>query len=122
MYRVTIDREACDGVFACLTRDPRFVEDDEGLATLDPDADPAPPENSDSGAIRETDETVVGRFDDDRVDEAEQAAAACPFDAIDVSEIDTSEIDATEIDAGETDTSETDAAETDDANDGGAES
>ena len=54
MYRVIIDREACDGVFACLTRDPRFVEDDDGLATLDPTADPAPPEGSDDGAVRET--------------------------------------------------------------------
>jgi len=88
MYRVTIDRDACDGVFACLTRDPRFVEDDEGLATLDPATDPAPPADSDAGAIRETDERVVGEFDDERVEEAQQAAAACPFDAITVTEID----------------------------------
>jgi len=30
MYRITIDRDACDGVFACLVRDDRFVEDSEG--------------------------------------------------------------------------------------------
>ncbi|MEZ3117447.1 ferredoxin [Halobaculum sp. MBLA0147] len=86
-YRVTVDREACDGVFACLTRDPRFVEDDAGLATLDPDADPAPPAGSDDGEITETAERVVGEFVDHRVQEAEQAAAACPFDAIDVTEL-----------------------------------
>ncbi|TKX77495.1 ferredoxin, partial [Halorubrum sp. SD626R] len=33
-YTVTVDRDACDGVFACLVRDPRFVEDDEGLAGI----------------------------------------------------------------------------------------
>ncbi|MCG1003698.1 MULTISPECIES: ferredoxin [Halobacterium] len=88
MYRVTIDREACDGVFACLTRDPRFVEDDDGIATLDPSADPAPPEDSDDGAIEQTNETVVGTFDDERVADAEDAAAACPFDAITVEEVD----------------------------------
>ncbi|MCD2204268.1 ferredoxin [Halobacterium sp. KA-6] len=84
MYRVTIDRDACDGVFACLTRDPRFVEDDDGIATLDPDADPAPPDDSDDGTIERDDETVVGTFDDERVADAEDAAAACPFDAITV--------------------------------------
>ena len=74
MYRVTIDRDACDGVFACLTRDSRFVEDEDGLATFDA---------SDS-AIEQTAETVIGTFDDERVDDAEDAAAACPLDAISV--------------------------------------
>jgi len=74
MYRVTIDREACDGVFACLTRDQRFVEDDDGLATFD----------ADGGNVERTDETVVGTFEDERVADAEDAAAACPFDAITV--------------------------------------
>lgn len=87
MYRVTIDRDACDGVFACLTRDPRFVEDNDGVATLDPSADPAPPENSDDGAIRERAEAVIGEFDDERVADAQAAAAACPFDAITVEEM-----------------------------------
>jgi ferredoxin len=100
MYEVTIDREACDGVFACLTRDPRFVEDDDGLATLDLEADPAPPEDSDDGSISETEERVVGTFDDERVGEAEQAAAACPFDAIDVTEVDGSEAGAKDTDGG----------------------
>jgi ferredoxin len=87
VYRVTIDREACDGIFACLTRDPRFVEDDDGLATLDPSADPAPPADSDDGSIEASVTAVVGEFDDERVGEAEQAAAACPLDAITVEEV-----------------------------------
>ncbi|GAA0267687.1 ferredoxin [Halobacterium noricense] len=87
MYRVTIDRDACDGVFACLTRDPRFVEDADGIATLDPDADPAPPDDSDDGTIERDDDTVVGTFDDERVADAEDAAAACPFDAITVEDV-----------------------------------
>lgn len=87
MYRVTIDRDACDGVFACLTRDPRFVEGDDGIATLDTDADPAPPAESDDGTIRETAAAVVGEFDDERVDDAEAAAEACPFDAISVERV-----------------------------------
>jgi len=70
MYRITIDREACDGVFACLVRDDRFVEDGEGLAAIEID---------DQTAIQAT-------FDDDRRDDAEQAAAACPLDAIQVEE------------------------------------
>ncbi|AAG19839.1 MULTISPECIES: ferredoxin [Halobacterium] len=82
MYRVTIDREACDGVFACLTRDSRFVEDDAGLATLD----------ADDGTVERTKETVVGEFDDDeRVADAEDAAAACPFDAISVDAVEADE-------------------------------
>ena len=71
MYRVTIDREACDGVFACLVRDDRFVEDSEGLAAVETD---------DRTAIEAT-------FEDDRRDDAEQAAAACPLDAIRVEEV-----------------------------------
>jgi hypothetical protein len=35
-YEVTIEKDACDGIFACLTRDPRFVEGEDGLATIDP--------------------------------------------------------------------------------------
>ncbi|WP_435128733.1 ferredoxin [Halobaculum sp. D14] len=87
MYRVTIDREACDGVFACLTRDPRFVEDDDGVATLDPTADPVPPADADGGTVRTDSETVVGTFEDSLVDDARQAAEACPFDAITVEEL-----------------------------------
>ncbi len=25
-YELTVEKDACDGIFACLTRDPRFVE------------------------------------------------------------------------------------------------
>ncbi|AJF25892.1 MULTISPECIES: ferredoxin [unclassified Haloarcula] len=71
MYRITIDREACDGIFACLVRDDRFVEDSEGLAAIETD---------DQTAIEAT-------FDDDRRDDAEQAAAACPLDAIHVESV-----------------------------------
>jgi len=71
MYRITIDRDACDGVFACLVRDDRFVEDGEGLAAIETD---------DQTAIEAT-------FDDDRRDDAEQAAAACPLDAIAVESV-----------------------------------
>jgi ferredoxin len=70
-YRVTIDREACDGIFACLTRDERFVEDGDGLATFDADCE--------ASADR-----IVAEFEDDRLDDAEGAAAACPPGAIDV--------------------------------------
>ncbi|MDT3436926.1 ferredoxin [Haloarcula sp. 1CSR25-25] len=70
MYRITIDREACDGVFACLVRDGRFAEDGEGLATLDTELEV------------DDERTIAATFDDDRRDDAEQAAAACPLDAI----------------------------------------
>jgi ferredoxin len=77
-YQVTIDRDACDGIFACLVRDSRFVEDDDGLAGIE----------SDSGAaIDRTDDAVVATFDDDELDTARQAAAACPPNAITVEEV-----------------------------------
>ena len=76
-YTVTVDRDACDGVFACLVRDPRFVEDDEGLASLDAD---------DAVGIERTAASVTATFDDDRIEDAEQAAEACPLDAITVAE------------------------------------
>ncbi|MGB9930251.1 ferredoxin [Haloarcula amylolytica] len=87
MYRITIDREACDGIFACLVRDDRFVEDGEGLAAIETD---------DRTAIEAT-------FDDDRRDDAEQAAAACPLDAIHVESV---EEDVEAVDAPATDTGE----------------
>jgi len=75
-YDVRIDREACDGVFACLVRDPRFVEDEDGLASVDPES--AVSVESDGGF-------VTARFDGN-LDDAKQAAAACPLDAISVTE------------------------------------
>ena len=68
MYTITIDREACTGIFACLVRDDRFVEDSEGLAAIEVDGEDA----------------LSATFDDDRRESAEQAAAACPVDAITV--------------------------------------
>jgi len=73
MYRITIDREACDGIFACLVRDDRFVEDSDGLAAIEVDDDHA----------------IAATFDDDRREDAEQAAAACPLDAISVEAVGT---------------------------------
>jgi ferredoxin len=86
-YRVTIDTDACEGIFACLTRDPRFVESDDGLATIDPAADPVPPVGSDDGRIREEEGRIVAEFDDDRLEEAREAAEACPPDAITVERV-----------------------------------
>lgn len=79
MYRITIDRDACDGVFACLVRDGRFAEDDEGLATLDSEG-PTELEVDDA-------HTVAARFDDANREDAEQAAVACPLDAIQVESV-----------------------------------
>jgi ferredoxin len=70
-YRIRLDRDACDGVFACLVRDDRFVEAADGLATID-------------GEACDADGTQVVTFADDRLEAAEQAARACPVDAIDV--------------------------------------
>ena len=68
MYTVTIDRKTCDGVFACLVRDDRFVEDADGLAAIQVDDEHA----------------IAATFDDDRRGNAQQAADACPLDAITV--------------------------------------
>ncbi|WP_311171698.1 ferredoxin [Halobellus ordinarius] len=81
MFRVQLDRDACEGIFACLVRDDRFVEDEAGLATVDSDA---------AGVVdvdREGDR-VVATFEGD-VDDAELAAAACPPGAIAVHDGDT---------------------------------
>lgn len=77
-YRVRIDRTACEGVFACLVRDDRFVEATDGLATID---------EPESHGFEDAEETVA-RFDDDRFEDAQLAARACPVDAIDVTVID----------------------------------
>jgi ferredoxin len=76
-YRVTIDTAACDGIFACLVRDDRFVESEEGLATFDPEAVEV---DGSEGAL-------TAEFDDGRREDAEQAAAACPPGAITVEEV-----------------------------------
>jgi len=76
-YRISLDRDACEGIFACLVRDERFVEADDGLASIE-GAD----ERGDAA-----DQPLVAAFDDDRIDAARQAADACPVDAIEVTEL-----------------------------------
>lgn len=83
-YQITIDTGACDGIFACLTRDPRFVEDDNGLATIDPAGDPVAPADPSDTYVRHENGRIIAECDDDRIDEARQAAAACPTNAITV--------------------------------------
>ncbi|MDL5363119.1 ferredoxin [Halalkalicoccus sp. NIPERK01] len=78
-YRVRLDRSACDGVFACLVRDDRFVEASDGLATIDGGRDGSHQNHNGDG-----DQLVT--FTDDRLEAAEQAARSCPVDAIDVLE------------------------------------
>ncbi len=77
MYRITIDKEACDGIFACLVRDDRFAEGEDGLATVDP----ASVEH-----VEDDEDAVVATFEED-IEAARQAAAACPPNAITVEEI-----------------------------------
>jgi ferredoxin len=74
--RVEIDRAACDGIFACLVHDDRFVEDETGLATVDPDA---------AGVVdvERRDGRVIATFDGD-ADAAALAERACPPGAITV--------------------------------------
>lgn len=79
-YAVSLDRDACEGVFACLVRDDRFVEAADGLARIDGDA----AATDGAGATTSADGEVVATFDDDRLADARQAARACPVDAIDV--------------------------------------
>ncbi|MFC4408273.1 ferredoxin [Haloarchaeobius iranensis] len=76
-YQVRLDRSACDGVFACLVRDDRFVEDSDGLATIDAGDDGRHRDPNANG-----EELVT--FTDERLPAAEQAARACPVDAIEV--------------------------------------
>ena len=75
-YELHLDRAACDGVFACLVRDDRFVEADDGLAAV-----------VGGEELTATAERQVLRFDDDSRGDAEQAARACPVDAIAVREV-----------------------------------
>ncbi|AQL43974.1 ferredoxin [Halorientalis sp. IM1011] len=81
-YTITLDRAACDGIFACLVRDDRFTEREDGLAGIEETADSAERDRRTQG------DTVTVTFDDDRRENAEQAAAACPVDAIQVAATD----------------------------------
>ncbi|WP_251330978.1 ferredoxin [Haloplanus pelagicus] len=78
MYRIELDRAACDGIFACLVRDERFVEDDAGLATVDPAADGVVD-------VDRRDDRIVATFEGNAAD-AKLAAEACPPGAITVRE------------------------------------
>lgn len=75
-YQVRLDRSACDGVFACLVRDDRFVEASDGLAII----------NGGDDRYQECDVNgeQLATFTDERLTAAEQAARACPVDAIEV--------------------------------------
>jgi ferredoxin len=85
-YRIRLDRDACEGVFACLIRDDRFVEGSDGLAALDADASAtAEGERRDGGRTeRDAEGDRLVAFTDDRLEDARQAARACPVDAIEV--------------------------------------
>lgn len=76
-YELHLDRAACDGVFACLLRDDRFIEAEDGLAAV-----------AEGHEVTATADRQVVRFEDDRRGDAEQAARACPVDAIAVREVD----------------------------------
>ena len=86
-YRVRLDRETCEGVFACLVRDDRFGEAADGLATIDG----VDGQGSKAQAGREE---LTVTFVDDRLDDARQAARACPVDAIEVTTLENA-VDAT---------------------------
>ena len=88
MYRVTIDREACDGVFACLVRDDRFVESAE-QGSADSSSGQGPREAGLAAIEVDDEHAIAATFDDDRRGDAEQAADACPLDAITVEDAET---------------------------------
>ena len=81
-YTITLDRAACDGIFACLVRDDRFVERGDGLAGIEETADGTERDRRTEG------DAVTVTFTDDCRESAEQAAAACPVDAIQVAATD----------------------------------
>jgi len=73
-YQVQLNRGACEGIFACLARDDRFVEAGDGLATIEDTAE-------------SDDDTLTATFVDDRLEDARAAARACPVSAIEVREV-----------------------------------
>ncbi|ELZ33918.1 hypothetical protein C474_03125 [Halogeometricum pallidum JCM 14848] len=72
-YQIRLDRDACDGIFACLVRDDRFVEASDGLVTVEG-----------GRAEQDGDGSQLVSFNDDRLADARQAARSCPVGAIDV--------------------------------------
>jgi ferredoxin len=83
-YQVSLDRSACEGIFACLVRDDRFLEGEDGLATID--------DARARGRANEAEDLVV-TFEDDQIEDARQAASACPVDAITVTETETVDVE-----------------------------
>ena len=73
-YRIRLDRDRCEGIFACLVRDDRFVEASDGLATIEDAGD-------------KDGDTLMATFADDRLEDAQGAARACPVGAIEVREV-----------------------------------
>jgi ferredoxin len=69
-HQIRLDRDACEGIFACLVRDDRFVEDSDGLAAIDAET-------------RREGTDIVADINED-IETAKQAAEACPVDAITV--------------------------------------
>ena len=88
MYTVTIDREACDGVFACLVRDDRFVEDSAEHGSADSSSGQHPREEGLAAIEVDDEHAIAATFDDGRRGKAQQAADACPLDAITVEDAD----------------------------------
>jgi len=88
-YRVTVDKDACVGIFACLVRDDRFHEADDGLVGIDP---------ARANQLTESESEIVAEFDDDCIEQARQAAAACPPSAIVVEEVDEQDAPGAELD------------------------
>jgi ferredoxin len=79
-YEVTVDLEACDGIFACLVRDDRFEEAESGLVAIRGG-------NRQESSEDASGEMLTATFEDDRLADSEDAAAACPTDAIEVTEL-----------------------------------
>jgi ferredoxin len=83
-YEITVDLEACDGIFACLVRDDRFEEAEDGLVTIRGGKREGGHQDASEDAIGEI---LTATFEDDRLADSEDAAAACPTDAIEVTEL-----------------------------------
>lgn len=74
-YRVKVDKDKCIADGVCYSMDPdHYVEDDEGKAEA--------ADGSMEGAIS------VGEFDDDDFEAAQDAAEACPVEAITIEKLD----------------------------------
>lgn len=89
-YEITVDLEACDGIFACLVRDDRFEEAEDGLVTVrggEREEDHRGSSEDTSSEAASSEAALTATFEDDRLADSEGAAAACPTDAIEVTEL-----------------------------------